>query len=235
MEKQAFVAWVKEQRYCGKRFKEEEAAQVECLYRSLNRFCTYLREERDIERIEGTTLEALRAFDFNYPENDDEHLGLVFSYLDRRDLAEHMGMVSADKYFRNKKLATVFKAMDDLKGYMPSLRKAGVRMASELLDRGVTPKGRAQLAEETDVPPEALLTMVHCCDLCRMSGMVGKTLRRSLAMGHDTLDTFRSTSPEQIEADFGAYLRASGERTNRMVSFSSFVRQASKLDDVIIG
>ena len=43
MEKQAFVAWVKVQRYSGKRFKEGEAAQVECLYRSLSRFCTYLR------------------------------------------------------------------------------------------------------------------------------------------------------------------------------------------------
>ena len=51
MDRQAFVVWVKEQRYSGKRFKEEEEAQVERLYRSVDRFCAYLREERHIERI----------------------------------------------------------------------------------------------------------------------------------------------------------------------------------------
>ena len=40
-------------------------------------------------------------------------------------------MVSADKYFRNKKLTTVFKAMDDLKGCIKDLRKAKVRLASD--------------------------------------------------------------------------------------------------------
>ena len=235
MDRQAFIDWVKEQRYSGKRLKEEEAAQVELLYRSIDRFCVYLREERDIVQIEDTILEALRAFDFNLPENDDEHLPLAFSYLGRDDLVEHIGMVSADKHFRNKTLATVFKAMDDLKEHLPSLRKAGVRMASELLEIGATPEGRAHLAEDTEVSPEVLLKMVQCCDLCRMTGMVGKTLSRSCAMGYDTLEKFRTTTPEQIEVDFSAYLRANGERTNRMVSFSSFVHQAGRLEDVVVG
>jgi hypothetical protein len=234
MDRQELINWIKEQQYAGRRFQEEEEAQAFRLYRTLDRFCAYLREEQGVDSIEDTTLDALRGFQFNLPENDDEHLRLAFSYLGRDELAEFMGMVSADKYFRNKKLAVILKAMDDLKGHIRSLRKAGVRMAFELLERGATPQGRAQLAEATGVPEEALLKIVQCCDLCRMTGMAGQTLRRSFAMGYDTLDKFRASTQERIEAEFDEYLRTSGERTNRMVSFASFVRQARKLEDVVV-
>jgi len=234
MDRQELADWIKEQRYVGKRFKEEEEEQAERLYRTLDRFCTHLHEEHGVERIEDTTLDALRGFRFSLPENDDEHLRLTFSYLGRDDLTEFLGMVSADKYFRNKKLTVILKAMDDLKGHTKSLRRAGIPMASELLERGATPESRALLAEATGVPVDVLLRMVQCCDLCRMTGMAGQTLRRSIAMGYDTLDKFRASTPEQIEAEFSEYLRTSDERTNRMVSFTSFVHQARKLEDVIV-
>jgi hypothetical protein len=154
--------------------------------------------------------------------------------LGRNDLLEFLGMVSADKYFRNKKLTVILKAMDNLKDHAKALRKANIRMASELLERGATPEGRAQLVAATGVPAEALLKLVQCCDLCRMTGMAGKTLMRSFAMGYDTLAKFRASTPEQIEAEFSAYLSTRGERTNRMVSFSSFIHQANRLADVIV-
>jgi hypothetical protein len=194
---------------------------------------TYLSEQHGIDCIEDTTLDALRQFDFDLPANDDYRLRLVFSLLARNDLLEHLGMVSADKYFRNKKLTVALKAMDDLREYVKDLRKADIRVASELLERGATPEGRAQLVQMTGIPADALLQMVHCCDLCRMTGMAGTTLRRSIAMGYDTLAKFRASTLEQIEAELNAYLSASGERTNRMVSFASFVHQANRLEDAI--
>jgi hypothetical protein len=234
VDRRAFVDWIKEQRYSGKSFKEDEQRQADLLYGTLDRFCAYLSDTHDIPRIEDTTLDALRQFEFDLPANDDHHLRLAFSYLGRSDLTEHLSMVSADKYFRNKKLPTVFGAMDDLKGYVKDLRKANVRMASELLEQGATPEGRAQLVKVTDVPADALLKMVQCCDLCRMTGMVGKTLMRAVDMGYDTLSKFRASTPEQIEAEFAAYLSAREERSNRMISFSSFVHQARRLEDVIM-
>ena len=53
-------------------------------------------------------------------------------------------------------------------------------------------------------------------------------------MGYDTLARFRASTPERIEAEFDAYLSATGERTNRMVKFSSFVWQARKLQDAVV-
>ena len=234
MDKQALIAWIKEQRYVGKCFAEDEEMQVARLDRSVDRFRAYLREECGLERIEGTTLDALKAFGFSYPENDDEHLSLVFSFLGRRELADYMGMVSADKYFRNRKITSVFSALDDFKAHIKSLRTVDIRMGHQLLERGATPEGRAQIAEATGVPADDLLAMVHCCDLSRMTGMACKTLMRSVAMGYDTLAKFRAVTEAQIEADFSAYLQETGQRTNRMTSFSSFVRQAWRLEDVVV-
>ena len=235
MYEQDLIDRVMEQLHVPTHSAPQRKEQKERLFSTLDRFCTHLREDCGIEGIEDTTLDALRLFQFSDSGNDDHHLRLVFSHLGRSDLTEFISMVSAAKYFRNKKLTVVFKAMDELRGYVKSLRQAGVRMASELLERGATPDDRAQLAEITKVPADLLLLMVHCCDLCRMTGMAGQTLRRARAMGYDTLAKFRASTPEQIEAELDDYLSATGERTNRMVSFSSFVRQARKLEDVVTG
>ena len=234
MDQQDLIASVEEQIYTGKGSVGRKEEQVQSLHGTLDRFQSYLSTEHGIERFEDTTLDALRHFEFDLPANDDHHLRLVFSHLGRTDLLEYLSMVSADKYFRNKKLTAVLQAMDDLQGYAKDLRRVDIRMAFELLERGATPKGRAQLLAATDVPPDALLQMVQCCDLCRMTGMNGQTLRRSVAMGYDTLAKFRASTPEQIEAEFDAYVSMTGERTNKMVSFPSFIHQANRLEDVIV-
>ena len=75
--------------------------------------------------------------------------------------------------------------------------------------------------------------MVRCCDLCRMTGMGGKTLARSIAMGYDSLEAFRSSTPERIWAELDKCLAAHGERTSRMIDYASFVHQSRRLKDVI--
>lgn len=234
MDKQAFIEWIKDQIYVGKGFREDEELQVKRLYKTLNRFSIYLRDKHGIEHIEDTTLDILRQFDFNYPDNDDQNLRLAFSYLGRNELAEFMGMVSADKYFRNKKLAVALKAMENLSMYVKDLRKADIRMASDLLERGATLEGRAELVAITGIPEDDLLRLVQCCDLCRMIGMGGETLRRAVAMGYDTLEKFRTTTHEKIKIDYNTFLREHGERSNRMVDFPSFVHQARRLNEVIV-
>ena len=108
-----------------------------------------------------------------------EHLRWVFAYLGRRELVEQTGMVSADKYFHNKKLRTAFNALPEISAYVPDLRAAGIRMAAELLERGATPAGRAKISEASGLPDDVVLELVHCADLCRMTGMGGRTLYRT--------------------------------------------------------
>ncbi|TFG72970.1 MAG: DUF4332 domain-containing protein [Anaerolineales bacterium] len=234
IDKKEFVDWIKKQHYVGKGFREDEEELTTRLYGSLDRFYVYLQEQHGIAHIEDTTLDILRQYDFNYPENDDQNLRLAFDYLGKQELAAYMVMVSADKYFRNKKLAVMLNAMDALQIYVKDLRKANIRMASELLEQGATPGGRTELAVKTGVPEEQILKLVQCCDLCRMTGMAGQTLRRAFAMGYDTLEKFRATPPECIEVEYVNFLQETGEKSNKMVDFPSFVHQSQKLGDVIV-
>ena len=144
MDNQDLIDRIKQQMYSGKRSQAQKEEDIERLYGTLDRFCTYLRDVHGIERIEGTTLEALRLFDFDLFANDDYYLRLVCSELGRRDLIDYLGMVSADKYFRNKKLTVVFKAMYPLRS---SIALSGgdpvsgdVADAAELAVRGLRPR-----------------------------------------------------------------------------------------------
>ena len=178
MYEQHLVDHVFEQLRAPRHTAAEQAELAEYLLATLDRLTAHLRDH-GIERLEDTSLEVLRQFEFHYAGNDDHHLRLVFSHLGRPDLNEHIAMVSADKYFQNKKLTVALKEIDDFAGHQNRLRQTGIRMASELLERGATPEGRAQLTGASGVPPDTLLQMVHCCDLCRMTGMGGQTLKRA--------------------------------------------------------
>ena len=219
-----------EQQPLGERgFDEGDRAR---LLATLDRFSKYLRARQGSPDIEATTLEALKAFPFDLPANDDQNLRLVFRLFGREDLLEHLAMVSADKYFRNKKLSVTLKAVNDLKPHVRALRRADIRMASELLERGATLEGRRELAEVCGIPPDTVLLMVKYSDLCRITGMSGKTLARAIALGYDTLDAFRASTPERAREDLDTYLSDRGERTSRMIDFGSFVTMARRLDDV---
>ena len=205
----------------------------ERLLRTLERFSTHLTAKSGVAEIEDTTLEALRAYPFDLEGNDDHNLRLVFQLYGRDDLLAHLSMVSADKYFRNKRLRVALKAVDGIAPHVKALGKVKVRMATDLLAQGATKEGRARLAAASGVPEETILRMVECCDLSRMTGMGGKTLARSLAMGYETLAAFRASTPERIRQDLEAYLLARDERTSRMIDYGSFVHQARRLEDVI--
>jgi hypothetical protein len=47
-------------------------------------------------------------------------------------------------------------------------------------------------------------------------------------------EEFRAATPRQMEAEFSQYIRTSGERTNRMVSFTSLIHQTRRLEDAVI-
>jgi len=91
------------------------------------------------------------------------------------------------------------------------------------------------LAEKIDYPYEVVTRMVHCCDLCRMTGMAGQALRRSLAMGYDTLAKYREADPEAVRQALKRYLEDTGERSNTMIDYGWFAAQARQLPDCIQG
>jgi len=233
MDRQLLTEWLKGQPYVGPGFQKREGSEaVNRLNHTLDRFEQYLAQ-RGLTSIEQTTLEALKEFDFQDEDDDDGQLRNVFSFLGRSDLLAYIDQVSADKYFRRKTLQTIFKDMDEMGPSIKALHKIRVRMASDLLARGETPAGRQALVDQSGLPYETITRMVHCCDLCRMTGMAGQALRRSLAMGYNTLAKFRSAEPDEVRQAVRNYLAMTGERSNSMIDYGSFVFQARQLPDRI--
>ena len=233
MNRQELIEWLQGQPYVGPGFQKGEGSEaVARLIHALDRFEQYLAQ-RGISSIEETTLEALKEFNFHDEDDDDGQLRNVFSFLGRSDLLANIDQVSADKYFRRKTLQTIFKDMDEMTPLVKALHKIRVRMASDLLARGETQAGRQALVDQSGLPYETITRMVHCCDLCRMTGMAGQALRRSLAIGYDTLAKFRLAEPDEVRQAIRNYLAKTGERSNSMLDYGNFVFQARQLPDRI--
>jgi len=233
MDRIALVEWLKHQPYIGPGYLKEEAEKTRRLFHTLDRFQQHLAQ-CGIVSLEETTLEALQSFEFRDEGNDDGHLRPTFAYLGLSDLQAYVDQVSADKYFRRKMLLSVFKDMDEMKPAIKALNKIGVRMAADLVAQGATPVTRQAVAERSGLPYETVTRMVRCCDLCRMTGMAGQALRRSLAMGYDTLPKFRNATADEIRTALKHYLTETGERSNSMLDYGWFAAQARQLPDLIV-
>ena len=235
MDQQAFVAWLKQLKWYGSGFQKDEKEKVAKVYSSLDRFRLYLNERWGISSIEETTLASLQGFDFRDKDDDDLHLRFVFSFLDRKDLIAYIDEISADKYFRRKMLTGIFKNMPEYTEAIKALGKSRIRMASELLKQGAAPQGRKILAAQTGLPEQTLLKMVHCCDLCRMTGMSGQALRRSVGMGFDTLAKFKAATPQDVRDTLQRFLAENNDRIGGdMLDYGYFTDQARKLADIVI-
>jgi hypothetical protein len=218
--------------YIGPGYQKEEAEKTRQLFYTLERFEQHLAQ-CGIPSVEATTLEALQRFVFRDEDDDDGYLGPVFMFLDRPDLRGYVDQISAYKYYRRKTLLAVFKDMGEMKPAIKVLGKIGLSMAADLVAQGATPATRQALADRSGLSCETLTHLVQCCDLCRMTGMAGQALRRSLAMGYDSLPKLRSATPEQIRTDLKNYLAKTGERSNSMLDYGWFVAQAQHLPDMV--
>jgi hypothetical protein len=231
MDRQAFVEWLKRQPYVGPGYRTD-ASRTRRLFASLDRFESHLAA-LGIASLEAATLDAVQAYGFRDRDDDDAHLGQAFAYLGREDLRAHMDKVSADKYYRRKKLAAVFKDMPEMAPAVAALSRIGIRSAAEAVSQGTTPEARQSLAERAGLPRDAVDRLVQYCDLCRMTGMAGQALRRSVAMGYDALPKFRAAAPDEVRGALRRYLAQTSERTNAMLDFGWFVLQARQLPDLV--
>lgn len=67
------------------------------------------------------------------------------------------------------------------------LKTAGVTNVDELLEKGATPKGRAELAEKSGVSEPQILKFVNYADLFRIKGIAGQTAELLEAAGVNTV------------------------------------------------
>ncbi len=79
-----------------------------------------------------------------------------------------------------------------------SLRKVGIRTTERLLEQAKSPKGRKQLAAQTDISEKRLLMFANACDHLRIKGMGPGYVALLREVGVDTVRELRYRKPENL-------------------------------------
>jgi len=77
----------------------------------------------------------------------------------------------------------------------------GVRTTGELIHRCGTAEGRADVAESTGAPVEAVLNWVHLADLMRIDGVGNQFAELLDATGVGTMIALRAKQAERLETE----------------------------------
>lgn len=94
--------------------------------------------------------------------------------------------------------------IDQIEGIGPKyadslLTNSGVATTEDLLQKGHTKKGRAELAQQTGISEKLILTWVNHADLMRIKGVAGQFAELLEASGVDTVKEFAHRVPENLE------------------------------------
>lgn len=119
--------------------------------------------------------------------------------------------------------------------YAEKLRAAGIRSTEDLLQKGSTPQGRKELAEQTGLSDKHILKWVNHCDLFRIKGVGSEYAELLEAAGVDTVPELAQRNAQNLhrkalEINLEKKLV---RRVPTLQEVSNWVEQASKLERVI--
>jgi predicted flap endonuclease-1-like 5' DNA nuclease len=84
--------------------------------------------------------------------------------------------------------------------YASKLEAQGIFTTDDLLEKGGTKKGRADIASSTGLPESLILTWVNHSDLHRIKGVAGQFSELLEAAGVDTVKEFATRNAENLFA-----------------------------------
>jgi hypothetical protein len=90
------------------------------------------------------------------------------------------------------------------------LEAHGIKSAEQMLVVGRTASQRAALAQETGVPPEAILELVRLSDLARLPGVKGIRARLYYEAGVDSVEKMAGWEAEALLKMTAEYVEATG-------------------------
>ena len=119
--------------------------------------------------------------------------------------------------------------------YALKLKEAGINTTAELLERAATPKGRAELAEETGISPKLILRWANHADLFRIRSVAGQFAELLEAAGVDTVKELRHRVAANLQPKLEE-INSVRNLCNRVPSLSEvekMISQAKELEPVL--
>ena len=115
--------------------------------------------------------------------------------------------------------------------YARRLKKAGIRSAAALLEKGATPKNRKAIAAASGIGPKLILEWVNHADLFRIKGVGGEYSDLLEEAGVDTVVELSKRDPKVLSLKI-LKVNEAEELVRRLPAakqVASWVRQAKKL------
>ena len=119
--------------------------------------------------------------------------------------------------------------------YAEKLVAAGIKTTEELLAKCATPKGREELAEDTEISSKLILKWANHADLMRINGVAGQFAELLEAAGVDTVKELKHRVPANLQAKM-VEVNAEKNLVNRVPNLAEvekMVAQAKELEAVI--
>ncbi len=119
--------------------------------------------------------------------------------------------------------------------YAGQLQAAGINSIEALLEKGATPQGRKQLAEQTGISSKRILEWVNHADLFRIKGIGNEYADLLEAAGVDTVPELAQRNPENL---YKKLVSVNGEKKlvrkiPALSRVSDWVAQAKKLPRIV--
>lgn len=103
--------------------------------------------------------------------------------------------------------------------YTAKLQAIGITTVEDLLERGASPAGRIQIAEQTGIDGARVLKWVNHADLFRVKGIAGQFAELLEAAGVDTVKEFRNRVAQNLQPKL-AEINAAKKLVGRLPSIA---------------
>ena len=120
--------------------------------------------------------------------------------------------------------------------YSAKLEQTGIKMVSDILEKGKSVQGRKALAESTGIDAKLILKWVNMADLFRVTG-IGKEYSELLEKaGVDTVKELRNRNPENLLAkleEANSSARQLVRALPNLKNVESWIETAKTLDPMV--
>ncbi|MBN1937102.1 MAG: DUF4332 domain-containing protein [Anaerolineae bacterium] len=194
----------------------KKAHVVENLVGQVNAFGAYLARERSkgLEDAEAQDLQAYAAdLDAHKPGQAGKQVrGLVLYYrfTGNAAMASLAGGIRGQMVAQTRAPFALKNFRDVDQAHIARLKAAGIANVEQMLQAGSTPVSRQRLADQTGIPPAAILELVKLSDLARIQGMKGIRARLYYDAGVDTLERLGQWEPEALRTMLAAFVEHTG-------------------------
>lgn len=190
------------------------SATARCV-RCMAEFEAYLEVQRrgkGLQEVGPEDLEDFVAWLEEAPNSSAKtHLWALrhyYDYVSDDPMCSLAGALREERIERSPFPLAKFQGVDPQ--YVARLQAAGVKNVAQMLKAGQTPRDRQALAEDTDLPINAILELVKLSDLARIPGIKGIRARLYYGAGVDTIEKLAGWDPEELRAMLVGFVEETG-------------------------